>query len=353
MAGIAPPPMGLQEAFGVGRESSYGSAATPGIWWKADPMTITRQDPHLAVSGPSGSMVQHRYHATRPRKFRGTPQVRGNVVVACEFDDLGHLLGNAIAPPSVSGPTDSAYTHTFALTAAKPANMPTSLTVARLTGLEDLQYVGCMIDNFQLNCTPGQILSASMDFIGQTGGAAEAADTDTEGYSTAPWMEFHHVNVRYHATPNTATGSLATLASGSEAMGATFRLENRLRAVQAAGNNVRGIREPVWNDYRMATLSFDRDMFDDDFFDEYHSATEAAAFSTVELRVLGTENIGAGTTPFQMRIYMPFALIDLPGGGYSGGAGPIPETVTFTAGTDGTENPVTVTLVNGTTSFTA
>lgn len=353
MAGIAPPPMGLQESFGIARESSYGSAATPGIWFKADPMGLFRADPHMPVAGPSGAMVQHRYHATRPRTFRGTPVLRGNVVVPCDFDDLGHLLGNAIAPPSVAGPTDSAYTHTFTLSATKPANMPTSLTIARLTGLEDLQYVGGMIDNFEIRCAPGQILSCGMDLIAQTGGAAEAPDDDTEGYSTAPWMEFHHVNVRYHATPATATGSLATLASGSEVMDATFRLENRLRAVQAAGNNVRGIREPVYGDYRLPTLTFNRDMFDDDFFDEYHSATMTAPFSTVELRVLGTENIGAGSTPFQMRIYMPYALLDLPTGGYSGGAGPIGETVTFTAGSDGTTAPVTVTLINGTTSFTA
>lgn len=352
MAGIAPPPMGYQESFGIARESSYGSAAAPGIWFKADPMTIARVDPHLPVAGPSGAQVQHRYHATRPRKFRGTPQIRGNVSVACEFDDLGHLLGNAIAAPSVSGPTDSAYTHTYTLSAAKPANMPTSLTVARLTGLEDYQFTGCMIDNFELRCQPGQILTASMDFIGQTGGAAEADDADTEGYSTAPWMEFHQVNVRYHATPNTATGSLATLASGSEAMGATFRLENRLRAVQAAGNNVRGIREPVYNDYRLATISFDRDFFDDDFFDEYHSSTVTDAFSTIELRVLGTENIPSGSTPYQMRIYMPFAVLDR-SESYGGGAGPLSETVTFTAGSDGSTAPLTVTFITGTSSYTA
>lgn len=346
---ISPPAMGLQESFGIARESSYGSAVDPTIWFKPSTNTLTRTDPHLPMAGPTGAMVQHRYHATRPRKFQGTPTIGGTVAVEAEFDDIGHLFSNAIATPSFDddAPVAGAHTHVWAVTAAKPAATPISLSAGCLTGLEDLRYAGVMINNLELRGSPGQIVVCSMDLIGQSGGDAEVPDDDTEGYSTAPWMEFHHSQVRYHATPATATGSLATLASGSEAADWTCRLENNYRQAQAAGNGIRGIREPVWDGYRMASVSFNRDLFDDEFFDEYHAAGVATAFSTIEVRLQTTELIGATATPYELRWYMPYALLDREST-YGGGAGIRPERVTFMAGTDGSAAPLTVTLINGT-----
>lgn len=344
---IAPPAMGFEESFGIARESSYGVAVAPTIWFKPSSNPHQRVDPHLPMAGASGATVQHRYHATRPRKFRGTPTLAWPVVCEAEYDDIGHIFSNAIAT-AVSdddAPVPGAHTHVWTLTAAKPAATPISLTAGCLTGLEDLRYAGVMVNNLELRGTPGQIVTWSADVIAQSGGDAEVADDDTEGYSTAPWMEFHHSSIRYHATPNTATGSLATLASGSEVSDWTFRLENNLRAAQAAGNGIRGIREPVWDGYRMPSITFNRDLFDDDFFDEYYSSTVTAAFSTVEIRLQTSEYI-TGTTPYELRIYMPFALLDRESA-YTGGAGIRPERVTFAAGTDGSVAPLTVTLING------
>lgn len=349
MAGIAPPPMGLQEVFGIAREASYGATTAPTIWWKPLSNTIQRVDPHLPMAGASGAMVRHLYNATRPRKYQGTPAVAGNVVVEGEYDDIGQLFSNILGAPASDddAPEVGAHTHVWSLTAAKPANMPTSCSAARLNGLEDYRFLGGLIDNFEMRGAPGAIVTVSADWIFQAGGDTEVADADTEGYSAAPWMEFHDTEIRYHATPNTATAGLATLASGSEVDEWTFRLENRLRSVQAAGNGIRGIREPVWNDYRMATISFPRDFFDDDFFDEYMSSTVTAAYSTVEVKLQTTTLIGATATPYECRIYMPFAVLDRTNT-YGGGAAPLKETVTFEAGTDGSVAPLTITLINGT-----
>jgi hypothetical protein len=347
---IAPPGLGLEETFGIVREGTYGTAGTPGIWFKADPLGLKRVDPVLPVAGPSGATVMHRYNATRPRSFKGTPTVGGPVTVAAEWDDIGHLLSNAIATPAFGNdtPVSGAYTHTYTLPAALPAATPISLTCARLNGVEDYQFTGCMIQNFEMRGVAGQIVSIAMDIIGQGGGLVEADDTDTEGYSTAPWMEFHQSSLRWSATPATVTGSLTAQASGKEATDWTFRLENNLRTAQAAGNGVRGIREPVWDGYRKATISFNRDFFDDQFFNEYMSTSAPTWYSTIELSLTTAEYI-TGTTPYSLKLYMPYAVIDRDQE-YGGGAGIESERITFEAGTDGTTAPLTVTLINGTGS---
>jgi len=348
---ISPPAMGLQETFGIAREVTYGSAVAPTIWFKASPSNWENIDDVLEMSGPSGGMVPFRYDATRPRAYKGTPQIgcTGQIIEA-EFDDIGHLLSNAFGVPTfnTNTPVAGAHTHVWTMPFARPATTPTSVSAGQLKGLEDLRFAGAMIDTLALRAQPGAILQLVLDWIAQSGGAAEVDDADTEGYSTAPWMEFHHVNVRWHATPGTATGSLATLNAGSEQSTIEFMMRNGYRREQAAGNGVRGIREPTWAGYRTAQMTFSRDLFNDTFFNEYHGSTSPTWFSAIELRVQTTEFI-TGSTPYELRIYMPYAVIQRRSA-YDGGPGIIPENLTFFAGSDGSVAPVTVTLINGTGS---
>lgn len=349
-------PLGVQEVIGFGREGTYGTASSPAAvrWFRPVSNGLQRKRPAIEPQGPSGGMWG-RYDSTRPRVYRGAPVVSGTVVLELEYDDIGYLFSTLIGDPTstADSPVAGAYTHVWTAGSAVPTNTPTSLSIAHLNGQEDLLYTGCVIQSMSIAATPTEendgIVTVSLEIVGQDGGEAEVDDATTEGFSSAPFTQWKDTDFRYHATVGTASASLASQTGGACPLSATWGFVNPYRIGPAAAKGTAGIREPVFNGKRESSLAVTRDFFDDEFFDKYHSANVTGMFAASALKFTSSENI-TGATPYSLDLYSPAALIQDQDSTYGGGAGIREETINFMAFNDGSNNPITVTLVNGTTN---
>jgi hypothetical protein len=344
--------MGFEEVVGFGLETTWNSFLAMQHFARPIRNTLKQIDAPQKMPGPSGSNFPFRYSATLPRQYRSTKQIRGNITVEGEYDDIGRYLMNALAEPTstADSPVASAYTHVFAVpVSTAAANTPKSLSIARLNGVEDWRFLGCFVDVLEIRGIADRIQEVSMDIIGTSGGDAEVDDADTEGYSAAPFMEFHDADFRYHATAGTATGSLASQTGGAALLGWTLRVQNNWRAVPAVGTGSRIIREPIYQGERMITLTLQRDAWDDEFFDKEFPAAEPGAYGAFEMKLTSDEFI-TGSTPYDLALYCPYGVVMGTPTEYGGGADILPETVTIELGTNGTASPLTATLINGTTN---
>jgi hypothetical protein len=344
---ITTPPMGIGEAFGIGLETTFGTLRAPNIWWRPISNTLMRRDPVLPLSGPTGSVVD----LTTTRGFRGLPDISGTVVVEAEYDDIGFILANAIATPTFGNdtPVPDTFTHTFTMAAGVPTSTPVSFSAARATDSSDFdtQFTGCMINAIEISGASGRIVTVSMDIVGQQGGAAHTDDT-IGTLSTAPFIEFHDSVIRADLT---ATGQTLNSGddenAGAEAVDWVWRLDNNYRRAQAAGNGVRGDREYTFAGYRTSTITFNRDFWDDNYFDEYHDSTLANTFGTIAVYCESDEFV-TGSTPYSLNIQFNAGQVTGHDQPYNGGPDILNENVVVKAGYNGSDAPLVVALVNGT-----
>lgn len=336
---IAAPAMGYEESIGIAKESTYGTAnATPSFWMRPISCTLKQTDTPKALRGPTGVGVDTLYNATVPRHYRGHRVVSGNLLFEAEYDDIGWFLANAFEAGAFTTNVDvngaahtGTFLHTFEVIADTVLqNTPAALTISRINGSEDLRFQGCMIDNLEIAGRADQLVTISLDIIGQSGGNVEVADADTEGYSAAPFMEYHDVDWRYNATVGTAYTALTAQTGGAAALDWVFRLENRLRAVPSTNLTDRFIREPIYDGYRQVTLKVNRDSFDDTFFNHEFPATEPGSYAAGSIH-LESDEATAGGGVYGFDLFSPSWLVMGEPTEYAGGAGIIPEAITLKA----------------------
>jgi hypothetical protein len=352
---INTPPMGIGEAFGIAFETTFGVAVAPTIWWQPVSNTLKRVDPVLQLSGPSGVSVAK----TTTRGFRAKPDISGTVVVEAEYDDIGHILKNTLGAPATSGPTETVvYGHVYNLLPAIPATMPPSMTCARITGLEQYQFQGCMVNSLEISGADGRIVNVSMDIIGSTGGSIAVADT-IGTLSADPFIEFYDsiFRVDFSATGTSLT-STYDQKDGANATDWTLRIDNNLRRQQATGpypaavTNIRGDRPYIYSGYRSATMTVSRDFFDDNFFDLYNATTLAGTFGTFGITCVSSEIItGASTLTYSLAMKFQAGQIVGDPQEYNGGPDILGERIVIEAGYDGTNSPVVVNLQNRTSTY--
>lgn len=357
---ISTPAMGVGKGFGIAKESTYGTAiATADAWFYPNACDISRKRDFIQLPGANGQMVPGRYNATKPRGYRDVSKIDGQVTIDAEFDDIGLIIGNAFGAGSVTNnsPVSGAHTHTFTLARTKPATMPKGCTLFVDEDTADpaaLRAAGGMVNSFEIvgdGSASDRPVQWSAEFGAQSGMDADyTGDALAFGsVSTAPFMEFTESMFAFHATPGTARGSLTDQNAGKEATRWAARLDNGPLWRPMAHGGAAVMREPVYGGLRTLTLEVTRDLFDEQFFDKYYSATLAGMFCACAIKVTSTSMI-TGSTPYSFDLYMPYAFIQRTHPDYGGGNDVIPETITFTASSDGSAAAATITLVNGTST---
>ena len=337
---MAQPPLGLQEAVGLGIEATYGTGVAPGVWWKPVSCTLRRAWVPLSMAGISGSSADVVY-GTPSRAFRSAPVIAGQIVLEAEYHDLAWLLYAVYGPAASAGGPN--YTHTFTH-ATSPVVLPPGLSIARLNGLEDMRYTGCKVVGFTLAFTAGSIVTVTLDIIGRDGGDAEVADAATEGYSASAWLEFQHSQLMYATAVSTA---LTVGAHGQDEDDApsefSFSTQHTYRIMEEPGTGL--IREPVKDGYSVSTLTFKRDWATQTFKDKMANTAINTAFASFGI------NVTTGATEI-LDIQIPHALLmGDQNTEFAGGGGIIPENITVKAADDLNEPPVSIVLTNTTETF--
>lgn len=148
--------------IGVGAESSRGGGIAPTFWI---PKALVAFDDKVvkARSRQSYGVIGMDGRDAIPAKQWS----EGTIEMDMMDKPFGLFLYALLGGKSVSGPTDSAYTHTFTLAAS---NQHQSLSIAaKQSTLANLMYKLSMINSLKMEITPEEIVKITVAFQGKRG----------------------------------------------------------------------------------------------------------------------------------------------------------------------------------------
>lgn len=164
--------IGRLKDVGIAKESSRGGGDSPSFWIPKTDFTVenkalkTRTRESYATIGMDGN------EAIVTREW-----AEGELVTDMRDKNFGLLLFALLGSKSVSGPSDSAYTHTFTLS---ETNQHQSLAISvKESTLSTLMFRLAMIDTLTLEMTPEEAVKVTVGFMAKKG----ATSVQTATYS--------------------------------------------------------------------------------------------------------------------------------------------------------------------------
>lgn len=349
------PSYGLEEVCFIAQEKTYGTladgTAPGGVWraFRAISFRLISEDPPTKRRSPTGRTVGWLYSAGAnpgPREIKLLPKVRGEVVLECDWEDIGALLKVALNKDPTYSFASPVLTSTFDV-ASVPAAMVQSLSIVRKVGAtfssKDQQFLGCYIENFRLRFEPDQPVLAYVTFVGRrmTFGAAPTAT-----FSGTPWMEYHEHDVLTTFTMDGIKPSVS-LSGGNEATITEVSIANPLRAIGGSGQGTRGMRKPIFNGDRTFAIRLERDWTESTFLDAYY-AEGAGGYCQAVVKAVSEDSIPTSVTKYSLEFWFPAArVVGIPPA-YEGGQEIVPQVITLEAAYDAQNAKfVQATLING------
>ena len=170
---MAWPRRGKGSWFGIGEESTLGTAVSRTHWFRLisesgfkRTLTKTRRS-HLSDTG-------------RNRRSHRTTEilVGGTVEIELGLEGAGLLLKHALGAVNTDADTPSSglHTHTYTLTASLPS-VGLTCELIRGSGGQGETLAGCRINKITLKIEAGGLMTASLELIGMAGAARTSAST--------------------------------------------------------------------------------------------------------------------------------------------------------------------------------
>lgn len=174
-------PNGYRSVLGIGKETTFGTAASPTIF-------LPFADHNIGFANKVQFSQSVRQGAGRPAPTSGTMEVKGTVSTYVDVSSIAPILAYALGKDAVSGTADP-YTHTMNLATGIPA-----LTFSADDGQGIVeQYVGCKIGGIDISCKEGDFLMAKLDVQGQTV-APLTASSLSPTFAVNDFIEFNHLS---------------------------------------------------------------------------------------------------------------------------------------------------------------
>lgn len=145
--------------IGVGRESTRGTARAVQRWLPTTELTIDEKVEHAKEESVYG-VIENQTNADVVKTF-----AEGSIAGLVDDQAIGYILYGALGTAGVSGPTDSAYTHTF--TVAQSAQIQSLTLTASEPNAQttaSLLYPLVAIDSLDLDFEVGQYPTYSASF---------------------------------------------------------------------------------------------------------------------------------------------------------------------------------------------
>lgn len=217
--------IGRLVSVGIAKESSRGGGATPSFWipktlWSHDDKAVKATD--LGDYGIIGAFGNQELVALK--------HAEGSLEMDMRDRSFGLLLLSVLGTVNTSGPSDSAYTHTFTL---QNDNQHDSLAITvQEHDFGDVMFKLAMIEQMEITITPDQLVKVSVDFMSKPATTGVVA---TPSYTAENLFLGRHLTFKLAS----ATSGLAA-ASKIPITSLTIRFIKRLRA-----DNVLGTVEPI------------------------------------------------------------------------------------------------------------
>lgn len=239
--------IGALADIGIKKEAVRGTAETSATFY-IPKMSLTFNDQiEQAVDESSIGVIEDAVGASLVHKY-----AEGELEAKVGDKSIGLFLLAAIGSVSTSGPTDSAYTHTFSV--LQSAQHP-SLTVFINDGNQDYKHALGVVTSFELNAEVGQIVTYKVGLRAKVGATASL----TPSYSAENLFLSQHATFKIASTQSGLTGASAT-----NIKSVNFKIEKNVEDDRALGSNepidilnkqfaIEGSLELVFNDETIKT----------------------------------------------------------------------------------------------------
>lgn len=373
-AQVTVPIMGAVEWFGLGFETVYGTMPTDatinssGVFFRPGSNTLRATPVTEQLLGPSGSFARFQYNSTLPRHLRLPSDRSGQVLLELDYDDVGWILSNLICQPIGIVFAASGGMSFWPMPGAGPAasgtsSPPPSMTTIRNHGLANRDYKigGCLINKAVFRGQAGQLVTATLDIVGATGGepgdagigqnydTGDAPTPIVPTFSQAPFIEHIHSDI-FVSTQAGGLGVPATTDgyanTGGDVSEWTLTYDNQYDISPSAGGGTLGIRFPTWQSAPLITLEYTHRWSSAKEFNLYHPTAETGRYRYVRLQMSHpTSNAGdgSGAPPHPSKKTLRF---DMPAGFFLG------DPPTYDGGTGFIEQHVRVEAAGGGTAVT-
>lgn len=263
--------------LGLAKESSRGAGAAAAFW--IPKANFDHDDKALKARSPMsfGNIGMDGNQAHVAGKWG-----EGSLEAHIHDISFGVILRALLGEVSTSGPSDSAYTHTFSLDGDSNQHQSLAITVDE-TNIGDLMFKLAMIESLEIRVVPEDIATMIVNFMSKqsVGTVAAAASYSAENKFMGRHLSFKIASL---------TSGLAA-ASNIPLRSLTLRIEKNLRRIQNTGtvqpqdivNQGFRITGEIELDYESRTY---RDLMMD------------GSFKAVRIQLTNTEAvIGAATNP--------------------------------------------------------
>ena len=304
---------GRGAAVGIGEESTWGTAVSRVNWRPVISSNLLRTieripRPNLQT-GAAG--VMRRSHLTASDSAGGTCSIEQT------YENTGmwikHLMGASAT--TGSGP----YTHTYTL-----GTLPTGLTIenVRGTGTSEV-FEGCRIASGSFNISAGGVLQMDFDVIAETSAARGTAPTPSYGAGDTVVLHSHAGQFGF----NSASYDLVSM---------SLTVNNALARRQLLGSAV--TKQPLRSDFQSVELSVEIEV-EDALYQSMLADDQGDATITF--------SSGAMSVAFVIQnAYLTAASDPITS------AGIISQSLTFVGESDGTDEGLSIAIVNSNSSAT-
>lgn len=185
--------IGRLKEVGIAAEASRGAGGAPSFAIPKSVITVDNKAVKARTREGYGSIAMDGNEAIVTKEWS-----EGDLEMDFTDKTMGLLLWSLFGSKSVSGPADSAYTHTFSL--ASTSNQHQSLAISvKESSLSQLMFKLCMIQSLKITVTPEEAVKVAVTFMGKKG------VTTTQTYTYAAENKFVGRDLSF---------KLATLTSG-------------------------------------------------------------------------------------------------------------------------------------------
>lgn len=188
--------IGRRVDLGIGRESTRGAGATPTFWI---PKVSFSLDDKIIVARDTGSIGSI---ADSDDAFVTTKYAMGSITGELRADSFGLFLYSMLGSLSTSGPTDSAYTHSFSLS---QSNQHQSLAFTVKDPISTELYKLCVLNSLEINVNLDEIVTFTAEFMCKGG----RDTTATKSYTHEPKFTKKHLGFKAAANLAALTASTA------------------------------------------------------------------------------------------------------------------------------------------------
>jgi len=173
----------------LGKESSFGSEASPTRY-----IDLARE----SISQRHDWIVPELASARWPKyALKGPIRVEGSLDMYVRADNIGEILMGVMGADNVKQPdpdnAPNVYEHSFTVAESLP-----SYTIYVASEITGRKFLGCVVRRVEFTCAPGELLGASVDFLGRE---EQSFTPGTPSWGEAPFFTFADCEALANDTP--------------------------------------------------------------------------------------------------------------------------------------------------------